>query len=544
MTQVETGPSQSGAGSPRPKRAHARPVARSAGAPRRGSPAGRGRRAGRRVASSTICRRKPLRRGGSALPWKTFQLRTTSRTADHLGTVGPMHVVLADPPAFTPPYDHELAAALARAGATVELLTAPFRFGPVPRPTDTGSRRPSTALERHRPPRLRLAVRRSNTRRDMRQLVADEGGRRSTSSGSRRQRSIGCCSARRRRSSSPRTTCCRAGRRGARGLEIALRPVRPCRRALGARARDARRVRRRRRAARGDPPSRLPERPAATRRRPHRSLARRDPAVQGPRRRDRRGSRASGRAPPRRGRPRIPLDALRARAGDRAEWRLGYLDRLAIERALSEATVAVFPYRAELDQSGALLQALGAGVPAVVYDVGGLGEVVDRFAAGRVVPPGDVEASPRRSASCSTTPKRSQRRARRRARTRRTDLERLRAARTSPSTGSSVRLRREARSTSSSPGSSRSSREDEAALLEEADEAEAAWNRCRAGRGRGVVRRLSARRGRDRRPAARIREGYASTLDDEAADSYRLAFHAAVARRFRRYASLVADLEP
>ena len=57
----------------------------------------------------------------------------------------------------------------------------------------------------------------------------------------------------------------------------------------------------------------------------------------------------------------------------------------------SEATIAVFPYRAELDQSGALLQALGAGVPAVVYDVGGLGEVVARFGAGRVVPPGDVE---------------------------------------------------------------------------------------------------------------------------------------------------------
>ena len=32
----------------------------------------------------------------------------------------------------------------------------------------------------------------------------------------------------------------------------------------------------------------------------------------------------------------------------------------------------------------------GAGVPAVVYDVGGLGEVVHRFGAGLVVPPGDV----------------------------------------------------------------------------------------------------------------------------------------------------------
>jgi glycosyltransferase involved in cell wall biosynthesis len=54
--------------------------------------------------------------------------------------------------------------------------------------------------------------------------------------------------------------------------------------------------------------------------------------------------------------------------------------------------VAVFPYRAELDQSGALLQAIGAGVPAVVYDVGGLGEIVGAFGAGRVVPPGDVDA--------------------------------------------------------------------------------------------------------------------------------------------------------
>src|SRR5918911_2508214 len=43
-----------------------------------------------------------------------------------------MRVVLADPPAFTPPYDHELAAALARAGADVELVTSRFRFGDVP----------------------------------------------------------------------------------------------------------------------------------------------------------------------------------------------------------------------------------------------------------------------------------------------------------------------------------------------------------------------------------------------------------------------------
>lgn len=92
------------------------------------------------------------------------------------------------------------------------------------------------------------------------------------------------------------------------------------------------------------------------------------------------------------GDPRMPLESLRAAAGARAEWRLGYLDEAELERALGDATVAVFPYRPELDQSGALLQALGAGVPAVVYDVGGLGETVGAFAAGRVVAPGDVGA--------------------------------------------------------------------------------------------------------------------------------------------------------
>ena len=45
-----------------------------------------------------------------------------------------MRVVLADPPAFTPAYDHELAAALARAGAEVELVTSRFRFGQAPVP--------------------------------------------------------------------------------------------------------------------------------------------------------------------------------------------------------------------------------------------------------------------------------------------------------------------------------------------------------------------------------------------------------------------------
>src|SRR4029453_11376891 len=78
-------------------------------------------------------RRSPPRRAGSRLPGNTFQGRTRRRMRGrgygYRRHSAPMHVVLADPPAFTPPYDHELAAALARGGARVDLVTSPFRFG-------------------------------------------------------------------------------------------------------------------------------------------------------------------------------------------------------------------------------------------------------------------------------------------------------------------------------------------------------------------------------------------------------------------------------
>jgi len=51
-----------------------------------------------------------------------------------------MKVQLVDPSAFTPPYDRALAAALARRGARVELLTSRFLYGPVPAPDGYGVR--------------------------------------------------------------------------------------------------------------------------------------------------------------------------------------------------------------------------------------------------------------------------------------------------------------------------------------------------------------------------------------------------------------------
>jgi glycosyltransferase involved in cell wall biosynthesis len=93
------------------------------------------------------------------------------------------------------------------------------------------------------------------------------------------------------------------------------------------------------------------------------------------------------------GDPLEPVDRYRALAnGLDVDWRLGYLPQSEVDRAFGEATVALFPYRPELDQSGSLLHALGAGVPAVAYDVGGVAEPVRRFEAGRVVPAGDVDA--------------------------------------------------------------------------------------------------------------------------------------------------------
>lgn len=44
-----------------------------------------------------------------------------------------MRVHVVDPAAYTPPYDHALSGALARAGADVELVTTHFPYGPVPR---------------------------------------------------------------------------------------------------------------------------------------------------------------------------------------------------------------------------------------------------------------------------------------------------------------------------------------------------------------------------------------------------------------------------
>src|SRR6185436_2289372 len=85
----------------------------------------------------------------------------------------PLKVEMDDPSAFTPPYDHALCAALARAGADVELATSRFAYGAVPRaegyavreafyrraPGGPGSRlRRAAKLAQHVPDMLRFAA--------------------------------------------------------------------------------------------------------------------------------------------------------------------------------------------------------------------------------------------------------------------------------------------------------------------------------------------------------------------------------------------------
>jgi glycosyltransferase involved in cell wall biosynthesis len=299
-----------------------------------------------------------------------------------------VRVLLADPPAFTPWYDHELAAALARSGAEVELATSHFRFGDLPSPDGYARSERFYPLSSRlfKRSRLRLPLKAlehlevmralSRARADvlhLQWLALPQADVRL------RFRSPSVFTAHDllpRRTSSRQDLWRRLLERfdrvvvhSARGREtlgelgidarVIPHPVYP---SGATRADDGRTL-----LSLGviRPYKGLPDAIEATRRLPDaRLLVAGDPAM--------------------------PLDGLRS--AERVEWRLGYLSQSELDRALSESTVAVFPYRAELDQSGALLQALGAGVPAVVYDVAGLGEPIRAYGAGRVVPAGDVEA--------------------------------------------------------------------------------------------------------------------------------------------------------
>ena len=305
-----------------------------------------------------------------------------------------MRVVLADPAAFTPQYDHELAAALARAGLEVELVTSRFRFGAAPAADGylrSESFYPGTS-RLFRRSRLRLPLK----------LIEHPFGMARLAATRRDLLHVQWLAA------PPLDDCLFRPRAPAVFTAHDLLPRRTARRARLWRRLLARFDRvvvhsssgLERLAGLGIDRARLrviphpvfasdPQRVDDGRTllclgviRPYKGLG---DAIEATRRVEGARLLVAGDALE-------PVEPYRAAAGSLAEWRLGYLPESELDRALGEATVALFPYRAELDQSGALLRALGAGVPAVVYDVGGLAEPVRAYGAGRVVPAGDVAA--------------------------------------------------------------------------------------------------------------------------------------------------------
>jgi glycosyltransferase involved in cell wall biosynthesis len=87
-----------------------------------------------------------------------------------------------------------------------------------------------------------------------------------------------------------------------------------------------------------------------------------------------------------------PLDPVeQTELNGRVEWRLGFRPDAEVRELMGQAAVVVLPYR-RLDSSGVLATAIGYRRPVVVTDVGSLGEIVREFGAGEVVPPGDAQA--------------------------------------------------------------------------------------------------------------------------------------------------------
>lgn len=303
-----------------------------------------------------------------------------------------MRVLLADPPAFTPQYDHALASALAGAGAEVELVTSPFRFGEPPAPD--GYRRSElfypVSSRLFRRSRLRIPVKLAEHPIGLARLArrrADVAHIQWLAAPELDDRLL------RLRAPAVFTAHDLLPRRTAAKRDLWRRLLSRFERVVvhSERGRDtlaelglADRLRVIAHPVyRSDPPRSDDGRTLLCLGiiRPYKGLADAIAALQ----------QLDGARLLVAGDPLEPVEQYKQQAGERAEWRLGYLSDAALDRALGDATVALFPYRPEIDQSGALLRALGAGVPVVAYDVGGLGEPVRRFGAGRVVPPGDVD---------------------------------------------------------------------------------------------------------------------------------------------------------
>ena len=313
-----------------------------------------------------------------------------------------MRVQVVDPAAYTPPYDHALAGALARAGAEVELVTCRFPYGPVParaglRGDEFFYRRSSRAGDR-RPPAPRCG--RPSTCPDMLRY------RRHARGGRRRPLPVAARSRARPAAARPRRT-----RASSRCTGASPSPAAASRGTLRGCSRDGRRRRplRARRAAAGARVRRRPGRVEViphgafdylTRQQDEVPLPEELAAVEGPvilafgLIRPYKGTdvlleafaRVEGAELWIVGMPRMPMEPLRELA-ERAPGRVRFIDRFVtdpeIPAFMRRADVVVLPYR-NIEQSGVLYTALAFGRPLVLSDVGGFPEVAGpgRRAAG------------------------------------------------------------------------------------------------------------------------------------------------------------------
>ncbi len=96
------------------------------------------------------------------------------------------------------------------------------------------------------------------------------------------------------------------------------------------------------------------------------------------------------------GSPRMPIEPLRRRAeqlgvADRIAWELRFVTDAEADAAFARATVVCLPYRA-IENSGVLAEALRHGVVPVTTAVGGLPETLARYDLPGPVPPADPAA--------------------------------------------------------------------------------------------------------------------------------------------------------
>jgi glycosyltransferase involved in cell wall biosynthesis len=90
------------------------------------------------------------------------------------------------------------------------------------------------------------------------------------------------------------------------------------------------------------------------------------------------------------GMPRFDISALRAGAPANVHFQTRFLEDSELSGLFARADLIVLPYR-EIDQSGVAFTALGAGLPMLLSDAGGFPELAGTGAA-RTVPAGDAAA--------------------------------------------------------------------------------------------------------------------------------------------------------